>query len=134
MNPTPIDSKAQEILNKVQQVTSSPKIAIITDRKGEVLEMVVNGQMGKIVELSELTYIAKVISMRYDVAEYHKILDGLQMDIGFFKHVFALSTMIDEDKLLMVIVPKTTNPFDLVHIAEDVKNISISPLDNLIEK
>ena len=134
MNPIPIDNKAQEILNKVQQVTSSPKVAIVTDRKGDVLEMVVNGQMRKIVELSELTYIAKVISMRYDVADYNKILDGLQMDIGFFKNVFTLSTMIDEDKLLMVIVPKTTDLFDLVHIAEDVKNISISPLDNLIEK
>jgi hypothetical protein len=134
MKPTPIDSKAQEILNKVQQVSASPKIAIVTDRIGEVLEMVVNGQMRKIVELSELTYIAKVISMRYDVADYHKILDGLQMDIGFFKHVFTLSTMIDEDKLLIVIIPKTTDLFDLVHITEDVKDISISPLDNLIEK
>lgn len=134
MKPTPIDSKAQEILNKVQQVTSSSKVAIVTDRRGEVLEMVVNGQMGKIVELSELTYIAKVISMRYDVADYHKILDGLQMDIGFFKHVFTLSTMIEEDKLLIVIIPKTTDLFDLVHITEDVKDISISPLDNLIEK
>ncbi len=134
MKPTPIDSKAQEILNKVQQVTSSPKVAMVTDRRGEVLEMVVNGQMGKIIELSELTYIAKVISMRYDVADYHKILDGLQMDIGFFKHVFTLSTMIDEDKLLIVIIPKTTDLFDLVHITEDVKDISISPLDNLVEK
>jgi hypothetical protein len=42
--------------------------------------------------------------------------------------------MVDGDRLLMVIVPKTTDLFDLVHIAEDVKNISISPLDNLIEK
>ena len=134
MKPTPIDSKAQEILNKVQQVTSSPKIAMVTDRRGEVLEMVVNGQMGKIVQLSELTYIAKVISMRYDVADYHKILDGLQMDIGFFKHVFTLSTMIDEDKLLVVIIPKTTDLYDLVHITEDVKDINISSLDNLIEK
>ena len=56
------------------------------------------------------------------------------MDIGFFKNVFALSTMIDNDKLLMVIIPKTNNLFDLVHIAEDVKNISISALANLIEK
>jgi hypothetical protein len=134
MKATPIDSKAQEILNKVQQISSSPKVAIVTDRKGDVLEMIVNGQMGKIIELSELTYIAKVISMRYDVADYHKILDGLQMDIGFFKNVFALSTMIDNDKLLMVIIPKTNNLFDLVHIAEDVKNISISALANLIEK
>ena len=67
MKATPIDSKAQEILNKVQQISSSPKVAIVTDRKGDVLEMIVNGQMGKIIELSELTYIAKVISMRYDV-------------------------------------------------------------------
>ena len=133
MKSTPIDSKAQEILNKVQQVSSSPKIAIVTDTRGEVLEMIVNGQMGKIVELSELTYITKVIAMRYDVAEYDKILDGLQMDIGFFKHVFALSTKIEDDKLLVVIIPKTTDLFDLVHIAEDVKNISISALDNLIE-
>lgn len=134
MKPTPIDSKAQEILNKVQQVSASPKIAIVADTRGQVLEMIVNGQMSKIVELSELTYIAKVISMRYDVADYNKILDGLQMDIGFFKNVFTLSTMIDEDKLLIVIIPKTTDLFDLVHITEDVKDISISPLDTLIDK
>jgi len=130
----PIDSKAQEILVKVQAISASPKIAIVTDRKGEILEMVVNGAMKKIVDLSEITYIAMVISMRYDVADYDKILDGLQMDLGIFKNTFALSTMIDEDKLLIVIVPKTTDLFDLVHIAEDIKNISTSPLDNLIEK
>jgi hypothetical protein len=56
------------------------------------------------------------------------------MDIGFFKNVFTLSTMIDEDKLLIVIIPKTTDLFDLVRIAEDVKDISISPLDSLIDK
>ena len=91
MNPIPIDSKAQEILNKVQQVTASPKIAIVTDLRGEILEMVVNGQMRTIVQLSELSYIAKVISMRYDIADYNKILDGLQMDIGFFKKVCSFN-------------------------------------------
>jgi hypothetical protein len=134
MESSPVDNKAQEILNKVQQITSSPKVAMVTDEKGKILELVVNGQMRKLVDLAEITYIAKTVSMRYEVAGYHKILDGLQMDISIFKHVFALSTMIDEDKILMVIVPKTTDLFDLVHVAEDVKNISISPLDNLIEK
>ena len=134
MNPIPIDSKAQEILNKVQQVTASPKIAIVTDLRGEILEMVVNGQMRTIVQLSELSYIAKVISMRYDIADYNKILDGLQMDIGFFKKVYALSTMIEEDKLLIVIIPKTSNLLDLVNITEEIKDINISTLDDHIQK
>ena len=134
MKSAPIDGKAQEILNKVQQVSSSPKIAIVVDKRGDVLEMVVNGQMGKIVQLSELTYITKVIAMRYDLADYNKILDGLQMDIGFFKNVFALSTILEEDKLLIVIIPKATDLLDLVRIAEDVKNTNTSPLDNLVEK
>ena len=134
MKSAPIDGKAQEILNKVQQVSSSPKIAIVVDKRGDVLEMVVNGQMGKIVQLSELTYITKVIAMRYDLADYNKILDGLQMDIGFFKNVFALSTILEEDKLLIVIIPKATDLFELVRIAEDVTNTNTSPLDNLVEK
>lgn len=134
MDPKPVDSRAQEIINQVQQIISSPKITIVADKEGEVLEMTVNGQMRKIVDLAELTYIAKVISMRYEVAGYHTLLDGLQMDIGIFKNVFALSTMIDDDKTLIVIVPKTTDLFELIHVGENVNDVSISPLDNLIEK
>jgi len=130
----PIDSRAQEILTKVQQLTSSPKVALVTDRNGEILELVVNGQMKKVVDITDLSYIAKTVSMRYEIAGYNKLMDGLQMDIGIFKHVYALSTMIDNDKILMVIVPKTTDLFELIHVAEDVTDISISPLDNLIEK
>jgi hypothetical protein len=134
MNPIPVDSRAQEIMNQVQEATSSPKVTIVTDKQGEVLELAVNGPMRKIVDLSELTYIAKVISMRYEVAGYHTILDGLQMDVGIFKNVFALSTMIDDDKTLIVVVPKTTDLLELIHVGETVKDISTSPLDNLIEK
>ncbi len=134
MKPVPIDSKAQDILNKVQQVTASPKVAIVTNIRGDIMEMVVNGQMDKIIHLSELSYIAKVIAMRYDIAEYNKILDGLQMDIGFFKNVYALSTMVEEDELLIVILPKTSNLSDLITITEDVKNINVSALDEHIQK
>lgn len=134
MNPIPVDSRAQEVMNQVQEATSSPKVTIVTDKQGEVLELAVNGPMRKIVDLSELTYIAKVISMRYEVAGYHTILDGLQMDVGIFKNVFALSTMIDDDKTLIVVVPKTTDLLELIHVGETVKDISTSPLDNLIEK
>lgn len=134
MDSKPVDSKAQEIINQVQQVTSSPKVTIVTDKEGEILELAVNGPMRKVVDLAELTYIAKVISMRYEVAGYHTILDGLQMDISIFKHVFTLSTMVGDDKILIVIVPKTTDLLDLIHVGENVNDISISPLDNLIEK
>lgn len=134
MNPIPVDSRAQEIMNQVQEATSSPKVTIVTDKQGEVLELAVNGPMRKVVDLSELTYIAKVISMRYEVAGYHTILDGLQMDIGIFKNVFALSTMIDDDKILIVVVPKTTDLLEIIHVGETVKDISTSPLENLIEK
>jgi hypothetical protein len=134
MNPIPVDSRAQEIMNQVQEATSSPKVTIVTDKQGEVLELAVNGPMRKVVDLSELTYIAKVISMRYEVAGYHTILDGLQMDVGIFKNVFALSTMIDDDKILIVVVPKTTDLLEIIHVGETVKDISTSPLENLIEK
>jgi hypothetical protein len=78
----PVDNKAHEILVKVQEISASPKVAIVTDVKGEILEMVVNGAMRKIVDFTEITYIVKVISMRYDVADYDKLLNGLQMDLG----------------------------------------------------
>ncbi len=64
MNPIPVDSRAQEIMNQVQEATSSPKVTIVTDKQGEVLELAVNGPMRKVVDLSELTYIAKEISKR----------------------------------------------------------------------
>jgi len=132
MDFMPVDSREQEIINQVQQVTSSPKIVIIADRQGEVLELVVNGPMRKVVDLCELPDIAKMISMRYDVESYDTILDGLQTDRGIFKHVLALSIMIDDDKILIVLVPQTTDMSDLIHIGERIKNISISPLANLI--
>jgi len=42
--------------------------------------------------------------------------------------------MIDDDKILIVLVPQTTDMSDLIHIGERIKNISISPLSNLIER
>jgi len=134
MDARAIDNKAQEILNRVQQNISSPKLAMVVDKDGKILECIITDGIGKIVDLTELTYIAKMIAIRYDVAGYHTILNGLQMDVSVFKHVFALSILMKDDNLLIVIVPKTVDVYDIIHTGEDINNFSISPLSDFINK
>jgi hypothetical protein len=75
-----------------------------------------------------------MIAIRYDVAGYQTILNGLQMDVSVFKHVFALSILMKDDNLLIVIVPKTVDVYDIIHTGEDINNFSISPLSDFINK
>ena len=134
MDTIPIDNKAQEILNRVQQNISFPKLAMIVDKEGKILECIITDGIGKIIDLTELTYIARMVAIRYDVAGYHTMLNGLQMDVSVFKHVFALSILMKDDNLLIVIVPKTVNVYDLIHTGEGVNNFSIFPLSDFINK
>ena len=56
------------------------------------------------------------------------------MTINIFKHVLTLTTFLNDDKLLIVIVPKNVNLFDLINAGEDVIGIEAFPPNRLAEK
>jgi len=121
-------------ISRVQRHLTCPQVTMVIDKQGSIIECQITESIGKIIDLSELTYIAKLVSLRYDVAQFHAILDGLQMTINIFKHVLTLTTFLNDGKLLIVIVPKNVNLFDLINAGEDVIGIEAFPPNRLAEK
>jgi hypothetical protein len=114
MESNPVDNKAQEILNKVQQVNSSQRMAMVTDEKEEILELGVNSQIRKLF-LAEIAYNAKADSIRYR-ADYNKILDVLQINISIFINIFALSTMMHKNKSIEMSYAYLSVVNDIYHL------------------
>ena len=112
----------KELRNKILEtgnVTSCA--AMIIEKKGDILEYVVTDPTKTLVALSDLVEISALISLRYGIVGYDKILRGLKMTIDIFKDHITVSTAIQEN-ILVVVVPSTVN-MNMVQVIQDVKNI-----------
>jgi hypothetical protein len=98
--------KNKNMLISIQKNTSSIKAVMIIDKEGKILESIVTNSFASIIDVRELNYIAKLISLRFHIVDFHKILDGLQMTVNIFKDILMLVTSFNDD-ILVVITTKT---------------------------
>jgi len=115
MKSKPENNDNKEIISKIQENFSGPQIVMITDTNGNIIDCNIANSIGELVELSELSYIAKMISLRAEVAGYHHLLGGLEVDVSIFKDVFALTSILDKFRILITVVPKTVNLLEAIN-------------------
>lgn len=130
------ESKINEnkgIINKIQENIATPSIAMITDGRGNILDCNIANSIGKIVELCELTYIAKTISLRLEVTSVHHILGGLELDVNIFKDVFAISTLFDKNRILIIVVPKTINLIETINFVSEITKATVKKIKSELE-
>ena len=117
----------KEIRDKVLEVGNVTSCAVMIVKKdGDIIEYVVTDPDKTLVSLADLVEIASLISLRYDIVGYNKMLGGLRMTTDEFRDHTTMSTVIEQG-ILVTIVPNTVN---LNAVTQEIKNILSIELKN----
>ncbi|MGQ0376283.1 MAG: hypothetical protein ACT4OW_02105 [Nitrososphaerota archaeon] len=119
----------KELRSKILETCNVTSCAImLIEKKGDIIEYVITDPTKTIVTLADLVEIASIISMRYGIIGYDKLLGGLNMTIDVFRDLITISSVIEEN-FLVTIVPNTVN-MNMIQVIQDVKNILAIELGN----
>jgi len=76
---------------------------MVIDKDGKLLKKIISKSLESEFGSFELEYIAKLIGLRYRIAEFHKILQGLIMTINVFNERFIFVTGLADSTIIAVI-------------------------------
>ena len=79
---------------------------MIIDRNGNILDSKASSSFEKEFGIKWQKNIAKKISIRFPVADFHKELGSLEITVNLFKKYAIINRMINSDKILSVIIRK----------------------------
>ena len=82
--------------------------AMVIGEKGNLIEFSYSNTFEGTIDLDEQKYIAKLVGLRYRIAEYHKIQDGLKISVDVFKDSCIAVTSRDS-KSMIAVITKMTN-------------------------
>ena len=82
--------------------------AMIIGEKGNLKEFTYPQSFEGVIDFDEQKYIAKLIGLRYRIADFHKIQGGLKMTINVFKDSCIAVTSRDS-KSIIAVITKLTN-------------------------
>lgn len=102
-----MDLERKPLLNELYKIPKVKAVMII-DERGSLLEHISNSLFEKEHLISELRYVAKLIALRYKIADFHKILDGLELTVNVFRNNIMITTSLD-DVLLTLILDREIN-------------------------
>jgi hypothetical protein len=102
-----MDLERKPLLNELYKIPKVKAVMMIDERRG-LLEHISNSLFEKEHPTSELRYVAKLIALRYKIADFHKILDGLELTVNMFRNDIMITTSLD-DVLLTLILDREIN-------------------------
>jgi len=82
--------------------------AMVIGEKGNLKEFAYSKSFEGAIDLDEQKYIAKLVGLRYRIAEYHKIQGGLKISVDVFKDSCIAVTSRDY-KSMIAVITKLTN-------------------------
>ncbi len=82
--------------------------AMVIGEKGNLKEFTYSNSFEGVIDLDEQKYIAKLVGLRYRIAEYHKIQGGLKISLDVFKDSCIAVTSRDS-KSMIAVITKMTN-------------------------
>ncbi len=86
---------------------------MIIDDQGKIIEYIETEEFKKEISFDELKYIASLVSLRFRIVEFHKILGGLEMTVNIFKDHTMMTTPL-EDKISVVFMPRRICLFETI--------------------
>ena len=81
--------------------------AMVIGEKGNLIEFSYSNSFEGVIDLDEQKYIAKLVGLRYRIAEYHKIQGGLKISVDVFKDSCIAVTSRDSKSMIAVITKMT---------------------------
>ena len=82
--------------------------AMIIGEKGNLKEFTYPKSFEGVIDFDEQKYIAKLIGLRYRIADFHKIQGGLKMTINVFKDS-CIAVTSRGSKSMIAVITKLTN-------------------------
>jgi len=99
----------KEILDEIQRNIEELQCAIIVDLQGNIIEHLASKSFfDEMISLDELKYVAKIVSLRFGIVDFDKILHGLEITLNDFSECIMLVTSLDRN-ILIVFVPRNAN-------------------------
>jgi len=91
-------------------IANIPQIdfAMVIGEKGNLIKFAYSKSFEGAIDLDEQKYLAKLVGLRYRIAEYHKIQGGLKISVDVFKDSCIAVTSRDS-KSMIAVITKMTN-------------------------
>jgi len=99
-------SNELEIVGKLSKIIPDIQLLIILDKKGSLLSYLCSEDCTKDHDLTDFRNLAKLVSIRYRIGGFDKLLGGLETTINIFKNKTLFVRGIQDDNILVVSVPK----------------------------
>ena len=110
------ESVVQFLLEKIPQIGAT----MIIDREGNLIKHTVSKSFESEIDPHEIEYIAKLIGLRYRVADFDKIRNGLKMTINVFKENCIIVTSRSYNSII-AIMTKSGNIEKIRQIISQIK-------------
>ena len=92
------ESVVKFLLEKIPEID----VTMIIDREGNLIKHTISKSFESEVDPHEIEYIAKLIGLRYRVADFHKIRGGLEMTINVFKDNCIIVTSRSDNSIIAI--------------------------------
>ena len=109
------ESVVKFLLEKIPQIGAT----MIIDREGNLIKHTVSKSFESEIDPHELEYIAKLIGLRFRIADFHKILNGLEMTINVFKENCIITTSRNGISIIAIL----TKTVDIEKIRQIISQI-----------
>ena len=109
------ESIVQFLLEKIPEIDAT----MIIGREGNLIKHTVSKSFESEIDPHELEYIAKLIGLRYRIADFHKILNGLEMTINVFKENCIITTSRNGISIIAIL----TKTVDIEKIRQIISQI-----------
>jgi len=93
------ESIVQFLLEKIPEIGAT----MIIGKEGNLVKHTVSKSFESEIDPNEIEYIAKLIGLRYRVADFHKIRGGLEMTINVFKDNCIIVTSRNGNSIIAII-------------------------------
>jgi len=110
------ESLVQFLLEKIPEIGAT----MIIDREGNLIKHTVSKSFESEIDPHELEYIAKLIGLRFRIADFHKIRNGLEMTINVFKENCIIVTSRNGSSII-ALMTKSVNVEKIRQIISKIK-------------
>lgn len=110
------------LTNFLHDTVPDLEATLIIDKDGTILEYKFSEEFKKNHNMLWVRNIAKKVSIRFKIKNFHKELEGLRMTINIFKRHILLVRSLSNNIIIVMILAANTDIRNSLDVALDIKN------------
>jgi len=92
-----------DIVGKLTKIIPNIRLLIILDKKGNLLSYLCSEDCANDHDLTHIRNLAKLVSIRYRIGDFDKLMEGLETTINVFKNKTVFVRGLQDDNILVVV-------------------------------